>query len=307
MGMRQQFGGWVRRLASRFTPLTATIAILLIVAVLVVAVPRVVERGSGVRATALWASVIAVAGVVGSFALQWLIPKTLDTIASAIRGKARSRKPVDVSVTPNLIEFRRFSLAPRAYVVPLTHSEIVAKAKDQYPYNPYDSAWKYEMGGVDAWYTEVQVTIEGRDERPVILQGLEVDVVERRRPLKGVLLQEPGGDLVDVRYVEVDLDSPRPKLGLGSGYLQGEGEWTFPLRVSSTELEVLYIIARTKSYDCAWTARLLFTYRGEARSIEVNNRGKPFRTSSPDGATEAYYVNIETPGLNAAPGLIGRS
>lgn len=136
---------------------------------------------------------------------------------------------------------------------PAYGGEIVVKARRQDTYAPYDPAWKYEMGAVDPWYTEVQIAVQGRDETPVILRGVDVDVVERREPLRGVLIPEPGGDLVDVRYITVDLNPARPKLRLGSCYLQGEGERTF----------------------------LSYTYRGETGSIEINNGGEPFRTTSP--------------------------
>lgn len=249
-------------------------------------------------------SVIAAAGVVGALALQWLVPKVLDATTDRVSDEMRRERPVEISVATDLFDVQRTSLAPRAYIIPLTGQEVVARAQQLDPYDPYDPAWKYEMDAVDAWYTEVQITVAGRDEAPVILQGVEVNVIDRRAPFAGVLLQEPGGDLVDIRYIAADLDPAQPKLELGSGFTEGEGEWRFPLKVSSTESEVLYIVASTDTCDCSWDARLFFTYRGEDGSIKIDNGGKPFRTSSPRNATEAYYVTVDKPGLEEAPALV---
>lgn len=252
------------------------------------------------RRRAMTASAIALLGVVGTLTLQWLVPKVFETASSAVSDEARRQRPVDVAVATDLIEFQRVSLTPRAYVVPRTPREIIAEARRQETYDAYDPAWKYAMGGVDAYYTEVQLVVQGRDETPVILQGVEVDVVERREPLTGVLIQEPGGDLVDVRYIAVDLDPTQPKVSLGSGFTPGEGEWKFPLSVSSTEAETLYIFASTDACHCSWNTRIHFTYRGEAGSLQIDNAGAPFRTTAVGNVTQSYSIDADAPGLDKA-------
>lgn len=240
-------------------------------------------------------SIVAFLGLLGTIGLQWAVPKALDMVSSGISERVRSNKPVDVAIASGAVTFQRFSSVPRAYVIPNPIDEIPPPQSVEQAYDP---AWKYALGGVDANYTEVQIVVQGRGNSPVILQNLEVRVVERKEPLVGTLIQEAGGDLIDVRYINVDLDPARPTLKLGSGPIEGEGAWSFPLSVSGTASEVIHIFASTESCSCSWVAELFYVYRAQAGSVIIDNNGVPFETTSADNVTSSYYV-----GLGDQPGF----
>lgn len=107
-----------------------------------------------------------------------------------------------------------------------------------------------------------------------------MNVSKREPPLRGTYVPPVGGDLVDVRWVHVNLDSDPPTITAGKGYTPGKGRWQFPLRVSETEIEVFYILASTETCYCEWTAELYYLADGREGSVIIDNEGEPFVTSS---------------------------
>ena len=144
--------------------------------------------------------------------------------------------------------------------------------------------WAYRLGGADAGASYAQIEVRGRFEEPIVLDGIRVKVLRRRQPLSGTYVGFAGGDLVDIRYVRVDLDTRPPTITNGSGFIKGKGEWSFPLQVSRTDLEVFSIVATTDKCDCSWVAKLNYHLGNESGTITIDRNGHPFRTTATNRA-----------------------
>lgn len=220
--------------------------------------------------------VVAVAATV---VLNWAIPRLLDAVLES----ATDQSPLSASVEKGPIRYEHRSSTPQDF--------LFGSVPDALPQAPPEweedrSPWAYALGAVDADSTEVQIVIEALHDQAVLLRGLRVNVVQREKPLHGHVLRQVAGDLVDVRYADVDLDASPPKMALGSGYTEGQGEWNFPLTVTEDQPEVLHIFATTARYFCSWTADLLYTYKGEDGILRIDDDGVPFRTTSTQNAVE---------------------
>lgn len=150
--------------------------------------------------------------------------------------------------------------------------------------------WAERNDGMDAYTTKVQVVIEGQNEAPVVLRGLSVKVLERRRPPTGALVLADGAGAIAVRHFAVDLDEPvpTPEFGTGDEPRPGQNRIDFPYRVSTIEPEVFNLYANTDRCDCSWEARLEWVFRGQRGETLIRDGNRPFRTASGHLATETY-------------------
>lgn len=52
--------------------------------------------------------------------------------------------------------------------------------------------------------------MRGLTDEPIILDRIQVEILRRRPPLSGTHVAYLGGDLIDIRYIAVDLDTSPP-------------------------------------------------------------------------------------------------
>lgn len=239
-----------------------------------------------------------VLGVVATIVLNWLVPRVLDEIWSS----AAQGRPIQASQSRGPIHCYHQSSTPQDFVFDVP-PETLPKAPPEWQQDR--SPWGYGLGAVDADGTEVQIVIEARDGDAVVVRGLLVHVLERQDPIHGYVLRQIAGDLVDVRYADVDLDADPPVIALGSGHAEGQGNWEFPLKVTGSSPEVLHVFAATRQSFCSWTAELLYTYKGEQGTITIDSNGEPFRTTSTQNAAE--YVLLADGSIMKREDLFGSS
>ncbi|MFM9590054.1 helix-turn-helix domain-containing protein [Streptomyces scabiei] len=200
--------------------------------------------------------------------------------------------------------------APATTVPPLTwtvnsqlwatgcdHDYIIDKAPRQVPPPPLpqDAApWARSQGAVHGGRTLVDITVQGRTDKAVVLEALRVRVVERAAPLKGTVYftgQGCGADL-DPRTFAVDLDTDRPVARPAQGGEGGTGTPArLPYRVSAKTPEVLMIDARTVDCDCSWYLELDWSSPGRTGTARIDDHGTPFRTSGTKGLPQYWYAN----------------
>jgi hypothetical protein len=137
--------------------------------------------------------------------------------------------------------------------------------------------YMHSKGGIDGFNTSVTIVVQGRDERSVVLTGIDVHVLDRRPP-HGTYIDIGGGADLPPRLLSVDLDDPRPT---ATPRTTGSTAWSFPLKVSSTDPEVFILTAQTSKCDCKWVAELEYVASGKPGSIRIDDNGKPFRTAAP--------------------------
>ncbi|MFD4020941.1 transcriptional regulator [Streptomyces sindenensis] len=176
------------------------------------------------------------------------------------------------------------------------HSYLLDRAPGAVPPPPVQAdaaSWAGALGGVHAGETGVRITLQGRDERAVVLESLRIRVVERRSPAGGRVYRMSsgcGGSLTP-RMFDVDLDASRPVARSVAGNDSGDPieAVAFPYRVSVTDPEVFLITGRTVGCDCSWVAELAWSSGGRSGTVRIDDGGRPFRTSGIRGHSVLDY------------------
>lgn len=265
------------------------------------------------RKWALGAALAAVTAVV----IQALTG-AFTSLGSDLWALVTGQEPIEVTVSSDLSFARDPLVGDPEYVIP--------RPPDQIPIPPEDpearDVWAAGLGGVDAMWTDVQVTVTGRSSEPVILTNLRIRVVERRPPLEGThVIYGEIGDAVYARWVEVALDESPPVITDSVDYREGypgqprsdlpkdqkvkRDPVVFPYRVSATEPEVFYIRAHAQRCDCSWVAELFWTTGGKQGSTIIEDNGKLFRTTSCLNAPA--YGSLRGEPLHKVPRYCGSS
>lgn len=170
------------------------------------------------------------------------------------------------------------------------HSYLVARPPAAVPPPPAEAdakGWAAALGAVHAGETGVRITLQGRDERAVVLEALRIRVVERRAPADGRVhrMSSGCGGALTPRTFDVDLDRQRPVARSVPGNDTGEPipAVSFPYRVSAADPEVLLVTARAARCDCDWVAELRWSGGGRSGTVRIDDDGRPFRTSGAPG------------------------
>ncbi|MGW6589624.1 helix-turn-helix domain-containing protein [Streptomyces globisporus] len=176
------------------------------------------------------------------------------------------------------------------------HAYLLDRAPAAVPPPPVEAdaaSWAGALGAVHAGETGVRITLQGRDDRAVVLQSLRIRVVERGSPAPGRVYRMSsgcGGSLTP-RMFDVDLDASRPVARPVAGNDSGEPieAVAFPYRVSVTDPEVFLITGRTVGCDCSWVAELTWSSDGRSGTVRIDDGGRPFRTSGVRGHSVLDY------------------
>ncbi|MEV0139545.1 transcriptional regulator [Streptomyces globisporus] len=155
------------------------------------------------------------------------------------------------------------------------------------------ASWAGALGAVHAGETGVRITLQGRDDRAVVLESLRIRVVERGSPAEGRVYRMSsgcGGSLTP-RMFDVDLDASRPVARPVAGNDSGEPieAAAFPYRVSVTDPEVFLITGRTVGCDCSWVGELTWSSGGRSGTVRIDDGGRPFRTNGVRGHSVLDY------------------
>ncbi|WSA65531.1 helix-turn-helix domain-containing protein [Streptomyces microflavus] len=147
-------------------------------------------------------------------------------------------------------------------------------------------SWATALGAVHAGETGVRITLQGTDERAVVLEALRIRVVERREPAEGRVhrMSSGCGGALTPRMFDVDLDVERPVARSVPGNDTGEPipAVSFPYRVSASDPEVFLVTGRAARCDCDWVAELRWSSGGRSGTVRIDD-GRPFRTSGAPG------------------------
>lgn len=221
----------------------------------------------------VWAGLVAVAvvlGGVGGF-LAWALPRGDD-----------SRDPVPPTPSagdakPITIDVSRWG-GP-SYFLNKSPAEVTPPPTDAFASR---DEWLQENGGVDAGQTYVNIVVQGSSQLAVVLTGLDVEVLRRRPPPRGIWIGPSGSSGLDRRLFTINLDAPRPAARFVDNPVtpRSEPSIDFPYSVSDTDPEVFVLIASSRRCDCLWRARLRWSSGGRSGAIRIDENGKPFRTVS---------------------------
>ncbi|MFE9022779.1 helix-turn-helix domain-containing protein [Streptomyces sp. NPDC007808] len=183
------------------------------------------------------------------------------------------------------------------------HDYVIAKPPRQVPPPPapqHAETWAATQNAVHGGQTMVKITVQGRSSTAVVLEALRVRVVGRSTPSQGAAayaMDHGCGGALTPRYFDVDLDKDRPIARPADGNDTGTPipAMRLPYRVSAEDPEVLLVDARTKSCDCDWYLELDWSSQGRTGTVRIDDRGRPFRTTSIEGRT-SYAFDTSTRG-----------
>ncbi|MFF0450850.1 helix-turn-helix domain-containing protein [Streptomyces sp. NPDC004609] len=176
------------------------------------------------------------------------------------------------------------------------HGYLVDRAPAAVPPPPGEAdaaPWARAVGAVHSGRTGVRITVQGRTDEAVVLQGLRVRVAARRAPAPGNVYQMSlgcGGSLTP-RMFDVNLDKSRPIARSVSGHDENGPlpAVAFPYRVSARDPEILLVTATTAGCDCDWYLELEWSSGDRSGTVRVDDGGRPFRTSGVGGRTSYAY------------------
>ncbi|MPY32055.1 helix-turn-helix domain-containing protein [Streptomyces adustus] len=182
-------------------------------------------------------------------------------------------------------------------------SYVVAKPPGQVPPPPYTediAAWAASQRAVHGGTTGVRITLQGRSSAAVVLEALHVRVTSRVTPASGrgsvYSLSDGCGAAIVPRFFSVDLDAHQPLARSRPGDNNGVGRpipaIDFPYRVSLQEPEVLVVSSRNESCTCDWYLDLDWSSQGRTGTIRIDDRGRPFRSTSTIGMRGYRYDRV---------------
>ncbi|MGY3680685.1 helix-turn-helix domain-containing protein [Streptomyces sp. TE33382] len=162
------------------------------------------------------------------------------------------------------------------------------------PPPPQDTrGWARALDGVDGGDMMLELTLQGTSKEAVVLQGLHVRVLARDAPLPWAAysMGDGCGSGITPQSFDIDLDDGRPRSKPVAG-MQGDTvvpAKDFPYRVSSTDVEVFNLDAHVEGHDVTWYLELEWSSGGRSGTLRIDDRGRPFRTSSIKTRPEYRY------------------
>ncbi|MHC5902305.1 helix-turn-helix domain-containing protein [Streptomyces sp. S6] len=176
------------------------------------------------------------------------------------------------------------------------HYYVIDKPPVQVPPPPVSQdarAWATAEGALHGEDTMIRISVQGRSDTAVVLEGLRVRIASRAQPAAGNAYSMDrgcGGNLTP-REFAVDLDKERPI----ARSMPGGDENTkfpaisFPYSVSSKDPEILQVTARTAGCDCSWYLELDWSSQGRTGTVRIDDAGRPFRTTAITGLPRYLY------------------
>ncbi|MFG3349653.1 helix-turn-helix domain-containing protein [Streptomyces sp. NPDC048018] len=162
------------------------------------------------------------------------------------------------------------------------------------PPTPQDArGWARALGGIDGGHMQLQLTVTGRTQAPVVLTALHLRVVARDRPLDRAAysMGDGCGSGITPQTFDVDLDAPRPYLRPVAG-MDGDRvvpAKDFPYKVATGDPQVLNLDVHTEEHVASWYLELDWSSGAEHGTVRVDDGGEPFRTSAVEGRPTYGY------------------
>jgi hypothetical protein len=178
-----------------------------------------------------------------------------------------------------------------------SHDYVIAKPPKQVPPPPPPQdagVWAATQQALHGRKTLVEISVQGRSSKAVVLKALRVRVVGRSAPAEGnVYAMDQGcGEGISPRYFDVDLDKGRPLARPVDGSDTGTTipAVRMPYKVSAEDPEVLLVSAETQSCDCRWYLELEWSSEGRTGTVRIDDHGRPFRTTGIKGLPHHMYA-----------------
>jgi hypothetical protein len=204
-------------------------------------------------------------------AVSWLATQFLVDL----RTRIEVRQPLEVTVKDNPARISGFNDQPIYGVIPAD----VRTTGSPGPGCTGFRDWLKLNKGVDGGVTKLQLVVQGKLAKPILISEMRVKVLHKLPPVTGIPVTCPPAASASYRAIEIDLvaDPPRVKYQFDKK--------TFGFTVQAGEFENFNIIATTTRAHYTWLIELDLVVDGVQRTIEVGTPGAPFETTArPSGA-----------------------
>lgn len=149
------------------------------------------------------------------------------------------------------------------------------------------SSWAIGHGGEVAGWRHVLIRIQATQDRAVLAMKPRVKVV-RQPVVGGVVLgpaKEPGGNGLNVRQFEVDLDASPPQVKYHAEVAAESPQ--FVLKKGDAEAFLIIVHAMAGRYE--WTLDLPVVVDGESFCLRADDDGRPFVTVGREGIEARWW------------------
>lgn len=146
--------------------------------------------------------------------------------------------------------------------------------------------WAIDRGGTQAGQLVIRITAIANLDSVVLLRSIDVDVASSEPKLPGTTVGLcSGGGPVDVWRVRLDLDERKPQLTFVPPDTEEEdasaSEFSLPqFQIPAGKSDEFLVYAVTRTRSLSFQLNMHFVVNGEARTIVVDDHGKPFRVTA---------------------------
>ena len=151
--------------------------------------------------------------------------------------------------------------------------------------------WARRNGAVPGQEQPLRISIRGRGPEPVIIDGIRARVLERDEPLPGWFTHDRGCGGVDVRNAVIDLDEEPPSVAFSNVDEEEPSKelLALTLRVTSSDVEVIDVLAETHRNHVKWELEVLYSAAGENGVFVVRDGDRPFEVTALRGGRAQFY------------------
>jgi hypothetical protein len=234
---------------------------------------------------------LALGALIVGAVVAYAVPRLLDKGGEALDEALNA--PISVSVRhPGEYQTESF-FSPMYLFSEVLPDDVPTNVLEEGGAAYYD--WARQNGGVPGQEQALRITIRGRGPEPVIIDGIRARVLEMGEPLSGWFTHDRGCGGVDVRNAVIDLDEEPPSIAFSNvGDERPDEELlALTLSVTSSDVEVIDILAETRLSDVKWELEVLYSAAGEDGVFVVRDGGEPFEvTALTDGRARFYRMSF---------------
>lgn len=155
---------------------------------------------------------------------------------------------------------------------------------DQRPSPEEVRTWFIDRGAYDVDASRLRLSLLGRSREPVQVREVSAAIRARTAAEKGVLITYPSAGENRIVTVDLDLEQEAPRAHWdGQPYFD-----SYFLSVAHREAQELRITARAGDSAVEWELEISYTWRGDQRSVRLDNAGQPFRTIGSPQVARTY-------------------
>jgi hypothetical protein len=213
---------------------------------------------------------LTVPGIVAGTALTAVVSWFVTQLVGGLNTRIEAREPLSIVVRDNPATIGGFSDQPIYGVI----KADVTTTGSPGPGCTGFRDWLKLNGGVDAGETKLQITVQGRLEKPVLISEMRVKVLSKLPLITGIAVSCLPAAEANYRGIEIDLDNapPRVKYQLGKK--------TFGFTVQSSEIETFNVVAKAANGHYVWVIELDVMADGKQRTLEISGPGGSFETTA---------------------------